>query len=245
MTRTALVTGAASGMGLAIAQRLAERGDRVALLDINGDGAGSAARSLEAKGSETIAVQVDVADRVSVDAAVAEAREALGPIDIVVTAAGIAAHRNFADITGDLWDRMIGVNLTGTFNCIQASVSDMVTATWGRIVTVSSYAGQAGADAMADYAASKGGVIAMTKSLSFEFARHGIMVNSISPGTIATPMLQMSEDTGHFDLERIAGMIPVGRVGTAEEIAATCAFLTSEDCSFVTGQIVGVNGGMR
>ncbi len=232
-------------MGLAIAHRLAERGDRVAMLDINGEALQSAARVLQAKGSEAVAVQVDVADRASVDAAVAEARSALGPVEIVVTAAGIAAHRRFADITGDLWDRMIGVNLTGTFNCIHASVSDMVTAGWGRIVTVSSYAGQVGADAMADYAASKGGVIAMTKSLSFELARHGIMVNSISPGTIATPMLQMSEDTGHFDLERIGSMIPIGRVGTAEEIAAACAFLTSDECSYVTGQIVGVNGGMR
>ena len=245
MTRTALVTGAASGMGLAIAHRLAERGDRVALLDINGDAVESAARALQDQGSEAVGVQVDVADRASVDLAVASAREALGPIDIVVTAAGIAAHRNFADITADLWDRMIGVNLTGTFNCIHAAVSDMVSAKWGRIVTVSSFAGQAGADAMADYAASKGGVIAMTKSLSFELARHGVMVNSISPGTIATPMLQMSEDTGHFDLERIGAMIPAGRVGTAEEIAATCAFLTSEECSYVTGQIIGVNGGMR
>jgi 2-hydroxycyclohexanecarboxyl-CoA dehydrogenase len=117
---------------------------------------------------------------------------------------------------------------------------------WGRVVTVSSFAGQAGANEMADYAASKAGVIALTKSLSFEFARNGIMVNSISPGPIATPMLQTSRDEGRFDtLDRIAAMIPAGRVGTAEEIAATALLLASEECSFATGQIVGVNGGMR
>jgi 2-hydroxycyclohexanecarboxyl-CoA dehydrogenase len=245
MARTALVTGAASGMGLAISQMLGARGDRVALLDRNEAAAEQAAHALRDAGVDAVAVTVDVADRDSVDAAVATAREALGPIEIAVTAAGIGPHHHFADITRERWDEMIGINLTGTFNCIHAAITDMVAGGWGRVVTISSYAGQVGADAMADYAASKGGVIAMTKSLSAEFARHGIMVNSISPGPIATPMLQMSQDEGRFDtLARIAAMIPARRVGTPEEIAATCAFLTSEACSFVTGQIVGVNGGM-
>jgi 2-hydroxycyclohexanecarboxyl-CoA dehydrogenase len=244
MTRTALVTGAASGMGLAISREFVERGRRVALLDIDGDEVFRVADELRDDGGAVVGVQVDVSKRAEVDAAVAKSRDAMGPIEIVVTAAGIGPHRRFADITSELWNEMIGVNLTGTFNCIQAAIPDMVNGGWGRVVTISSYAGQAGASAMADYAASKGGVIAMTKALSLEFARHGVMVNSIAPGVIDTPMLQMSRDTGRFDDEKIASLVPAGRLGFAAEIAATCAFLCSEECSYVTGQIVGVNGGM-
>jgi 2-hydroxycyclohexanecarboxyl-CoA dehydrogenase len=245
MTRTALVTGAASGMGLAISRDLAGRGHRVALVDRNGEGVRLAAEELRASGAAACSATVDVADRDSVDDAVAAARRELGPIEIVVTAAGIAAHRRFADIARDQWDEMLAVNLTGTFHCIQSAMPDMMAGGWGRIVTVSSLAGQTGAP-MVDYAASKGGVIALTRALSTELARHGITANSIAPGTIETPMLQMTRDSGHFlDPERLAAMIPAGRVGTAEEIAATCAFLCSEEASYVSGQIIGVNGGMH
>jgi 2-hydroxycyclohexanecarboxyl-CoA dehydrogenase len=232
-------------MGRAISHDFVARGHRVALVDRNEEGVRHAAEELRARGGNVFAAAVDVTDRASVDGAVDGARAALGPIEIVVTAAGIAAHRRFADITPAQWDEMLAVNLTGTFHCLQAAIPDLVAGGWGRIVTVSSFAGQAAAG-MADYSASKGGVIALTRALSSEFARHGITVNSISPGTIDTPMLQMTRDAGHFlDPERMAMIIPVGRIGTAEEIAATCAFLCSEEASYVTGQIVGVNGGMH
>jgi 2-hydroxycyclohexanecarboxyl-CoA dehydrogenase len=245
MTRTALVTGAASGMGLAISRNLVARGHRVALVDRNADGVHQATAQLRADGAMVCSAAVEVTDRGSVDDAIGAARAELGPIEMVVTAAGIAAHRRFADITPEQWDEMLAVNLTGTFHCIQSAIPDMVAGGWGRVVTVSSLAGQAPAP-MADYAASKGGVIALTRALSSEFARHGITANSIAPGTIDTPMLQMTRDQGHFlDDERMAMMIPAGRVGTPEEIAATCAFLCSEEASYVTGQIIGVNGGMH
>jgi 2-hydroxycyclohexanecarboxyl-CoA dehydrogenase len=245
MSRTALVTGAASGMGLAIAHELVGRGDRVALLDRNAEGVEQVADGLLAAGGKVVAVPVDVGERASVDEAVARTRAELGPIEIVVTAAGIAPHRFFSDITLDIWEQVIRVNLTGTFNCIQAALDDMVAGSWGRVVTVSSFAGQAGAPKMADYSAAKGGVISLTRSLAKELASQGITVNSISPGTIDTPMFRSEPTEGDtVDAERVAAMVPAKRLGSAEEIAATCAFLTSEGAGYVTGQIVGVNGGL-
>jgi 2-hydroxycyclohexanecarboxyl-CoA dehydrogenase len=245
MSRTALVTGAASGMGLAIAHELVGRGDRVALLDRNAEGVEQVANGLLAAGGKVVAVPVDVGERASVDEAVARTRAELGPIEIVVTAAGIAPHRFFSDITLDIWEQVIRVNLTGTFNCIQAALDDMVAGSWGRVVTVSSFAGQAGAPKMADYSAAKGGVISLTRALAKELASKGITVNSISPGTIDTPMFRSEPTEGDtVDAERVAAMVPAKRLGSAEEIAATCAFLTSEGAGYVTGQIVGVNGGL-
>jgi 2-hydroxycyclohexanecarboxyl-CoA dehydrogenase len=239
------VTGAASGMGLAIAHDLVARGDRVALLDRNVAGLEKVAGDLREKGGEVVAVPVDVADRASVDAAVERTRDALGPIGIVVTAAGIAPHRFFADITLDHWHQVINVNLTGTFNCIQSALPDMVAARWGRVVTVASFAGQAGAPKMADYSAAKGGVISLTRALAKELASIDITVNSISPGTIDTPMFRSEPTEGEFvDAERVAAMVPAKRLGSAEEIAAACTFLTSEGAGYVTGQILGVNGGL-
>jgi 2-hydroxycyclohexanecarboxyl-CoA dehydrogenase len=232
-------------MGLAIAHELVGRGDRVALFDRNLAGAEDVAKTLRAKGAEAVAMEVDVADRGSVDAAVARTRGALGPIDIVVTAAGVAPHRFLADITMEHWRQVIDVNLTGTFNCIQASFADMVAGKWGRIVTVASFAGQAGAPTMADYSAAKGGVIALTRALAKELAPHGMTVNSISPGTIDTPMFRSEPTEGDtVDAQKVAAMVPARRLGSAEEIAATCAFLTSAGASYVNGQIIGVNGGL-
>jgi len=232
-------------MGLAIAHAFVARGDRVALLDRNADGVERVASELRSRGGRVVAVPADVADRGSVDAAVARTRDAFGPIEIVVTAAGIAPHRFLSEITLDHWRQVIDVNLTGTFNCIQSSFADMVAGKWGRIVTVASFAGQAGAPKMADYSAAKGGVIALTRALAKELAASGITVNSISPGTIDTPMFRSEPTEGEVvDAERVAAMVPARRLGSAEEIAATCAFLTSEEAGYVNGQIVGVNGGL-
>jgi 2-hydroxycyclohexanecarboxyl-CoA dehydrogenase len=232
-------------MGLAIAHELVARGDRVALLDRNADGVEQVAKALRDKGGKVIALAVDVADRASVDDAVARTRSALGAIEIVVTAAGVAPHRFFADITLEHWNQVINVNLTGTFNCIQSSLADMVAGKWGRVVTFASFAGQAGAPKMADYSAAKGGVISLTRALAKELAAQGVTVNSISPGTIDTPMFRSEPTEGEVvDAERVAAMVPAKRLGSAQEIAATCAFLTSEGASYVNGQIIGVNGGL-
>jgi 2-hydroxycyclohexanecarboxyl-CoA dehydrogenase len=244
MTRVAVVTGAASGIGLGIAQRLVADGHAVALLDRNGPGAKAAADELVARGASAVAVEVDVADRAAVDSAVAESRSVLGPIGIVVTSAGIESFTPIADVTHELWDRLIAINLTGTFACIQAAVPDMVDAGWGRIVTISSQSAQSGAPNMTHYAASKGGVIALTKALAVELARQGVTANTISPSVVDTPMARAATEAGDFPgIDVIAPHIPLGRAGTPADIAAACSYLCAED-SYVTGQLIAVNGGM-
>jgi NAD(P)-dependent dehydrogenase (short-subunit alcohol dehydrogenase family) len=244
--RVAVVTGAASGMGLAIARHLAARGHRVGLLDLQGDTALQAAEDLRRQGATAVAVAADVTDRSAVDAALDGVRAQLGPIGIVVTAAGLDSFELFTDITAESWQRVLAINLTGTFHCLQAAVPDMIQAGWGRMVTISSSSAQSGAPRMAHYVASKSGVIGLTKALALELAPHGITVNTIPPGMIDTPMLRRAEAGGDIgNLEKIAPrVIPVGRLGAPDDVAATCGFLCSEEAAFITGQVIGVNGGM-
>lgn len=244
--RVAVITGAASGMGLAIAGALAARGDRVALLDRDGDAAAHAADRLRATGAHALAAHVDVTDRAAIDDALGEVRAELGPVAIVVTSAGLDAFEPFAEISAESWQRVLAVNLTGTFHCLQAALPDMLAARWGRMVTISSSSAQSGAVRMAHYVSAKAGVIGLTKALALELAPHGITVNVIPPGMIDTPMLRRAEAGGDVGkLDKIAArVIPVGRTGTPEDIAATCAFLCSDEAGFVTGQVIGVNGGM-
>jgi len=246
MDRVAVVSGAASGMGLAIARHLAARGNRVGLLDLHRDAAVQAAEDLREAGATAVAVAADVADRAAVDAAMAEVRAQLGPIGIMVTAAGVDVFDPFTGITIETWERALAVNLTGTFHCLQAAVPDMLEARWGRMVTISSSSAQSGAARMAHYVASKAGVIGLTKALALELAPHGITVNTIPPGMIDTPMLRRAEAGGDIaKIEKVAArVIPVGRTGTPDEIAATCGFLCSNEAGFITGQVIGVNGGM-
>ena len=244
MSRVAVVTGAASGIGLGCAQQLAADGHAVALLDRNGPGVEAAAAELAATGAQAMGIEADVADRGSVDAAIGAARATLGPIGILVTSAGIESFTPLVDITPESWDRIIAVNLTGTFACVQAAVPDMLDAGWGRIVTISSSSAQSGAPNMAHYAASKGGVISLTKALAVELARRGITANTISPSLVDTPMARAAEAAGDFiGVDVVAPMVPLGRAGTPADIAAACSFLCAED-SYVTGQVLGVNGGM-
>jgi 2-hydroxycyclohexanecarboxyl-CoA dehydrogenase len=233
-------------MGLAIARHLAARGDRVGLLDLQGEAALQAAEGLRKDGAAVVGLQADVTDRNAVDAALGKVRAELGPISIMVTAAGLDGFEPFTDIEAASWERVVGVNLTGTFHCLQAAVPDMLAARWGRMVTISSSSAQSGAARMAHYVASKGGVIGLTRALALELAPHGITVNCIPPGMIDTPMLRKAAAGGDIgNLQKIAArVVPVGRVGTADEIAATCGFLCSDEAAFITGQIVGVNGGM-
>jgi 2-hydroxycyclohexanecarboxyl-CoA dehydrogenase len=244
MSRVAVVTGAAAGMGLAIAQRLARRGDGVALLDLDGDAADHAAADLRAAGARAVAAAVDVADRAAVDATLAAVRAELGPIEIMVTSAGIDEFAPFTEITVDAWNRMLAVNLTGTFHCVQAAVPDMLAGGWGRIVTISSSSAQSGSARMAHYVASKGGVIGFTKALALELAPHGITVNTIPPGFIDTPMARRAEARGDLpSIDLVAGRTPVRRAGTPDDVAAACAFLCSDDAGYITGQQINVNGG--
>jgi 2-hydroxycyclohexanecarboxyl-CoA dehydrogenase len=244
MSRVAVVTGAASGMGLAVGQRLAERGYRVALLDLDGDGAQRAAAKLRANGTKALGCKVDVVDRDAVDGALRQVRSEFGPVEIMITSAGVSAFERFTDITLDSWNRIIAINLTGTFHCLQAAIPDMLAARWGRIVTISSSSGQQGAPRMAHYSASKGGVIALTKTLAREYGPFGITVNNVPPSVIDTPMSQSAQAQGELPSnEALAARIPVGRMGTPEDIAAACAFLCSDEAGYINGQVLGVNGG--
>jgi 2-hydroxycyclohexanecarboxyl-CoA dehydrogenase len=232
-------------MGLAIARHLAARGDRVGLLDVQGAAALRAAEELRKTGATAIAVEADVTDRGAVEAALDKVRAELGPIMIMVTSAGLDSFEPFTDITVESWDRILAINLTGTFHCLQAAVPDMLAARWGRMVTISSSSAQSGAVRMAHYVASKGGVIGLTKALALELAPHGITVNAIPPGLIDTPMARRAEGAGGIGkIDKIAARIPVGRAGTPDDIAAVCAFLCSEEAGYITGQVIGVNGGM-
>ena len=205
-----------------------------------------AATELQSAGGTILALETDVADQAAVNDAFARVRSELGPVGILVTSAGIEAFDPFLTITQERWEQIISVNLTGTFFCVQAAISDMVEAGWGRIVTISSQSAQSGAPDMAHYSASKGGVIALTKSLAVDFARKGVTVNSISPSLVDTPMARASEASGDFPGVDVVGpMVPLGRAGTPADIAAACSYLCSDEGgSYITGQILGVNGGM-
>jgi NAD(P)-dependent dehydrogenase (short-subunit alcohol dehydrogenase family) len=246
MSRVAVVTGAASGIGLGVARGFAADGHRVALMDRQGDAAETAASALRHEGAAAVAIEVDVADRGAVMAGFDRVRSELGPVEILVTSAGIESFTPVLDISAELWDQIIGVNLTGTFSCVQAALPDMIAAGWGRIVTISSSSAQSGAPHMAHYAASKGGVIALTKALAVELARSGITVNTIPPSLVDTPMARKAEADGDFPgVDVIAPMVPLGRAGTPADIAAACSFLCSDEGgSYITGQVIGVNGGM-
>jgi 2-hydroxycyclohexanecarboxyl-CoA dehydrogenase len=161
-----------------------------------------------------------------------------------VTSAAISGFTPFADIQLEEFERYLRVNLTGTFHCLQAALPDMVDAGWGRIVTISSAAGQQGALQQGHYAATKGGVIAMTKTVALEYAAKGITANSIPPFSVATPLLRSAQEAGAVPADKyLERVIPAGRVGTGDDIAAACTFLCSEAAGYITGQVIAVNGG--
>jgi len=243
--RTAVVTGGASGIGLAIARRLASDGAAVAIFDRNREAAAEAAQKIEAAGGRAIGVAVDVSDRSQVDAGVADVHARLGQVTILVNNAGLDGFDAFLSISAETWNRIIAVNLTGTFHCCQAIVPDMIDEGWGRIVNISSSSAQGGQPLMTHYVASKAGVIGLTKALALELGPKGITVNTIPPGFIDTPMLRKSEAKGRLGkgVEHHAQRTPVRRAGRPEDIAAMCAFLVGDEASYVTGQVMGVNGG--
>jgi len=244
--RVAVVTGGGSGMGRAIVHRLARDGLAVAILDVNGDAAATVEKEVRDEGNEALAVGgVDVADRAQVETAMDHAREALGPVVVLVNNAGITGFREFLKITDEKWDRIMAVNLNGPFYCTQAVVPDMIAAGWGRIVNISSSSAQGGQQYMVHYVASKAGLIGMTKALALELGPHGITVNTIPPSFVDTPMLRESERRGMLGgtVEDHAATTPIRRAGTPEDIANTCSFLASDDAGYITGQIIGVNGG--
>ena len=243
--RVAVVTGAASGIGLGVARRLTEDGHTVALLDRDGDLVEKAAAELAQYGLGSRRLHGGRGRSRRSGAGVRRGREELGPVTVLVTSAGVESFDAVLDITPEKWDQILAVNLTGTFTCIQLAVADMIAAGWGRIVTISSSSAQSGAPHMAHYVASKGGVIGLTKALARELADQGITVNTIPPTIVDTPMARKAAAVGNVaSIDDMGKMVPIGRAGTSDDIAAACAFLCSDDASYITGQLIGVNGGM-
>jgi len=230
--KTAVVTGGGSGIGRAIAERLMADGYHVATLDLSPSGT-------------AFAQEADVTDRAQVDRALAAVRERLGPITILVNAAGMDGFKRFANLDFAAWQRVIDVNLNGVFHCIQAVLPDMLEAGWGRIVNISSSSAQSGQQFMAHYVAAKSAVNGLTKALALELGPAGITVNAVPPGFIDTPMLRRAESRGLLGgtIDDHIQRTPVRRAGRPEDIAAACAFLVTEEAGYITGQILGVNGG--
>ncbi|MGB8388817.1 SDR family NAD(P)-dependent oxidoreductase [Mycobacterium sp.] len=244
MARVAVVTGGASGMGEATCHELGRRGCKVGVLDVNGPAAQRVCEDLRSQGVIALGVAADVTDRPAVEEAFAKVRSELGPVSILVTSAGIVGFSPFIEITPQAWSRIIDVNLTGTFHCCQVALPDMVAAKWGRIVMISSSSAQRGSPRMAHYAASKGAVITLTKSLAREYASLGITVNNIPPSAIDTPMQRQSQAEGTVSSnDKLATNIPLGHLGSADDVAAAVGFFCSEEAGFITGQVLGVNGG--
>lgn len=244
MSRVAVVTGGGSGIGESICRRLAADGHQVAVLDVNEAAAASVAAAIGDHAGEAVAVGVDVSDEQSVGAAFQAIRDRLGPIEILVTSAAVSGFCRFDRITLSEWNRFLAVNLTGTFLCLQAALADMVPTGWGRIVTISSAAGQQGASGQGHYSASKGGVIALTKSIARDYASKGITANSIPPFAIDTPLLREQQQKGKLPpTEYLTQAIPAGALGSPGDVAGLCAYLCSEGAGYVTGQVIGVNGG--
>ena len=241
--RAALVTGGASGIGAATALRLAAEGARVAVADIDADGARDVAGQVDGA-----AVTMDVADLDSVRAGVDEAAAAVGPLDVLVNNAGTDRFSFFSKSDPELWDFVLGVNLRGTLAVTHAVLPALQERGGGSIVNVASEAGRVGSQGSVPYSAAKAGVIGFTKALARESARYGIRCNAVAPGPIDTPLLNAAPELYGEIGERLRqGMIDataLRRIGQPEEVASAIAFLASDDASYVTGQTIGVSGGL-
>jgi 2-hydroxycyclohexanecarboxyl-CoA dehydrogenase len=237
--KVAVVTGGGSGIGRAISVQLAKDGAAVSVWDLNGVSAEHTVEMIVNSGGRAIACVGDASAKIDIARSAAMTRQSLGAISILVNNAGISSFTPFMDISEEMIDRIMAINIKGPMLCCQEIIPDMLKAGWGRIINISSSSAQTGAPMMCHYSASKGGVIAFTKSLGLELAAKGITVNNIPPGFIDTPMLRQSP----VDIEKQIQASPMKRAGTPEDIASACAFLASEQAGYITGLTLGVNGG--
>ncbi|RLC47294.1 MAG: beta-ketoacyl-ACP reductase [Candidatus Coatesbacteria bacterium] len=239
--QVALVTGAARGIGKAIAVRLARDGLDVVLCDLLEAEMAETKRELESLGSETLTFNCDVTDSAKVDAMVKEAEQHYGRLDVLVNNAGITRDKLLMRMSDDDWGKVLAVNLTSVFNCTRSVIRGMVSRRRGRVISISSVIGLMGNVGQANYGASKAGIIGFSRSVAREVASRGVTVNVIAPGYIDTPMTQNLPEKAK---EQLFNMIPMKRLGRPEDIANVVAFLVSDDAGYITGQVINVNGGI-
>ena len=239
--RTAIVTGGASGIGRAVARRLAAEGAAVAVADRNADGAAAVVAELQGTGAEAVAITLDIAQPEDARRMVAETMDRFGRLDILVHSAGVGIERSFLETTPEEWRRLIDIDLSGTFYCCQAAAREMVKRRYGRIVNLSSAAAVRGGMGRAAYGAAKGGVITLTKVMATELAVHGITANALAPGAIETELVVEM----HSAKTRAAytAAIPMDRYGTPDETASAAVYLASEEAGYITGHVLAVDGG--
>jgi 3-oxoacyl-[acyl-carrier protein] reductase len=239
--KVALVTGAAQGIGKAVALLLAQRGADIIISDINLEKAEETSKEIATLGRRTMAIRANVAVVEEVEKMVQAIIERFGQIHILINNAGIARDKLLLRMTEEDWDLVLDINLKGTFNCTKAVIRYMSKQRYGKIVNIASVVGEMGNAGQANYSASKAGVIGFTKTIAREFASRGINVNAIAPGYIVTPMTEVLPEKAKEDLKR---MIPMERLGQPEDVAQAAFFLVSEASNYITGQVINVNGGI-
>jgi 3-oxoacyl-[acyl-carrier protein] reductase len=239
--KVALITGGAQGIGKVTALLLASKGADVAVSDINMEGALETVKEIEGLNRNGLALEGDVSNPADAESIIAKTVEQVGGIDILVNNAGITRDRLLLRMTEEDWDAVLNVNLKGTFNCTKAAIKYMVKRKSGRIVNIASVVGEMGNAGQANYAASKAGIIGLTKAIAREYAQRGISVNAIAPGYIETPMTEALPEKVK---EELRGQIPMARLGTPLDVANAVYFLVSDASSYITGQVLNVNGGI-
>ncbi len=241
--RTCVVTGASRGIGRAIAEEFGKHGANVVVNYRSSEGpAYEAAEIIEEAGGDAIPIQADVADETAVQAMADKTHEAFGPVNVLVNNAGMTVDKKFENMTRDDWERVLNVNLGGVFNCTTAYFQDIKQANEGRLINISSVVGQQGNYGQANYATTKSGLFGFTRTLALELASSGSTANCVAPGFVETDMLETVPDRVK---EKILRRIPLDRFATPEDIAGFVRFVASEDASYMTGQILAVNGGME
>ncbi|PUE32631.1 2-hydroxycyclohexanecarboxyl-CoA dehydrogenase [Limnohabitans sp. Jir61] len=245
--RTVIVTGGAGGIGGATCRRFAAQGAKVAVFDMNLDSAQKVAEAIQASGGTAVAYKCDITDRAAVDAAVMDTIVQLGPIDVLVNNAGWDVFKPFVKTVPDEWSKLIAINLTGALHMLHAVLPGMVERNAGRIVNIASDAARGGSSGEAVYSACKGGLVALSKTLAREHARHNITVNVVCPGPTDTALLAGVAEGARDPvklIEAFRSAIPLGRLGQPEDLASAIVFFGSDDASFITGQVISVSGGL-